>query len=399
VGDDDERRLTIRDAHATEEFLNVRSGAVAATPSALQGAGRALPGFAPCHLLISLTPGFRRSVRGGGKQGAIAAWLRRGEVEALGLDCAPFDRQRFRAVLDMARPLTRDEPSVFQPRLTELFASAGVALVWVPELTGAPISGATRWLSDQKALVQLSLRYKSDDQPSFSLFHEAAHVPRHLQARQVPGHHSSAHRPAPPRLRSGWHQGEGAREAGRGEGAVRGPRRAGGDPQARPLAAGHALQGPGRVRARAGRRREENRPQAAGPRQVGLVGYEINFNRYFYHYTPPRPLEEIEADIRDSSSAHAPSTQRLPSARPRPGRSLQVREAIERLRELRTALISAAATGRIDVREVAAGGAGVAERLERNALPPSARLFRLDHGSLNSRVRYSALLSPEAHPA
>jgi len=122
---------------------------------------------------------FRRSVRGGGKQGAIAAWLRRGEVEALGLDCAPFDRQRFRAVLDMARPLTREEPSVFQPRLTELFASAGVALVWVPELTGAPISGVTRWLSDQTALVQLSLRYKSDDQLSFSLFHEAAHVLLH----------------------------------------------------------------------------------------------------------------------------------------------------------------------------------------------------------------------------
>jgi type I restriction enzyme M protein len=31
---------------------------------------------------------------------------------------------------------------------------------------------------------------------------------------------------------------------------------------------------------------------------VGLIGYEINFNRYFYRYTPPRPLEEIEADIR-----------------------------------------------------------------------------------------------------
>ena len=30
---------------------------------------------------------------------------------------------------------------------------------------------------------------------------------------------------------------------------------------------------------------------------VGLVGYEINFNRYFYQYRPPRPLEEIEADI------------------------------------------------------------------------------------------------------
>ena len=32
--------------------------------------------------------------------------------------------------------------------------------------------------------------------------------------------------------------------------------------------------------------------------EVGRVGYEINFNRYFYQYTPPRPLEEIEADIR-----------------------------------------------------------------------------------------------------
>jgi type I restriction enzyme M protein len=32
--------------------------------------------------------------------------------------------------------------------------------------------------------------------------------------------------------------------------------------------------------------------------KVGLVGYEINLNRYFYRYSPPRPLEEIEADIR-----------------------------------------------------------------------------------------------------
>ncbi|MBP7746988.1 MAG: SAM-dependent DNA methyltransferase [Phycisphaerae bacterium] len=28
------------------------------------------------------------------------------------------------------------------------------------------------------------------------------------------------------------------------------------------------------------------------------IGYEINFNRYFYKYSPPRPLEEIEADLK-----------------------------------------------------------------------------------------------------
>jgi type I restriction enzyme M protein len=31
--------------------------------------------------------------------------------------------------------------------------------------------------------------------------------------------------------------------------------------------------------------------------EVGIVGYEINFNRYFYRYSPPRPLGDIEADI------------------------------------------------------------------------------------------------------
>ena len=33
--------------------------------------------------------------------------------------------------------------------------------------------------------------------------------------------------------------------------------------------------------------------------QVGVVGYEINFNRYFYRYDPPRALKEIDNDIRE----------------------------------------------------------------------------------------------------
>ena len=33
--------------------------------------------------------------------------------------------------------------------------------------------------------------------------------------------------------------------------------------------------------------------------EVGIVGYEINFNRYFYRYSPPRALADIEADIQD----------------------------------------------------------------------------------------------------
>ncbi len=31
--------------------------------------------------------------------------------------------------------------------------------------------------------------------------------------------------------------------------------------------------------------------------EVGRIGYEVNFNRYFYKYIPPRPLEEINSEI------------------------------------------------------------------------------------------------------
>ena len=39
-------------------------------------------------------------------------------------------------------------------------------------------------------------------------------------------------------------------------------------------------------------------PDAWMDRDKDKVGYEINFNRHFYKYTPPRPLEEIDADLK-----------------------------------------------------------------------------------------------------
>ncbi len=36
----------------------------------------------------------------------------------------------------------------------------------------------------------------------------------------------------------------------------------------------------------------------ARDREIGRIGYEINFNRYFYSYVPPRPMEEIDAELK-----------------------------------------------------------------------------------------------------
>nr|VFK32999.1 MAG: addiction module antidote protein, HigA family [Candidatus Kentron sp. MB]VFK35895.1 MAG: addiction module antidote protein, HigA family [Candidatus Kentron sp. MB]VFK77540.1 MAG: addiction module antidote protein, HigA family [Candidatus Kentron sp. MB] len=109
---------------------------------------------------------------------AVSAWLRQGEIQAHGIACAPFDRKAFQSVLDQARALTRDLPEVFQGSLVSACARVGVALVFVPELPKTGVSGCTRWLGG-KAVIQLSLRYKSNDQLWFTFFHEAGHILKH----------------------------------------------------------------------------------------------------------------------------------------------------------------------------------------------------------------------------
>ena len=118
---------------------------------------------------------FRRSARFG-DPAAVAAWLRRGENVAEKIECAPFDLKLFRVVVREFRSFTVRPIGDVTEEMVSACASAGVALVYVPQLPKTSASGATRWLNAQKALIQLSLRYKKNDQFWFTLFHEAAHI-------------------------------------------------------------------------------------------------------------------------------------------------------------------------------------------------------------------------------
>jgi HTH-type transcriptional regulator/antitoxin HigA len=122
---------------------------------------------------------FRRSETLESDVGAVAAWLRIGEIKAQSIDCEPFDHRRFRDSLNEIRSLTVSGPDEFVPRLTAICATSGVAVVFVPEITRARCWGVARWLTPTKALIELSLRYKSDDHLWFSFFHEAAHLLLH----------------------------------------------------------------------------------------------------------------------------------------------------------------------------------------------------------------------------
>ena len=110
---------------------------------------------------------------------ALAAWLRKGTLDAQRVKTEPFNEQRILDLLPELRSLTRASPDVFEPRVKRELAARGVALVLLQHLPKTRAHGATRWLTPEKVLVQLSLRGRWADIFWFTLFHELGHVLRH----------------------------------------------------------------------------------------------------------------------------------------------------------------------------------------------------------------------------
>ncbi|MFF0471845.1 ImmA/IrrE family metallo-endopeptidase [Micromonospora zamorensis] len=110
---------------------------------------------------------------------ALATWLRLGELAAQRIRCDPFDRDKLRRSLPELRSLTVEPLERFLPEMKRISASCGVAVVIIEEIPGCRVSGATRWLSPQKAVLQLSLRHKRNDHLWFAFFHELGHILLH----------------------------------------------------------------------------------------------------------------------------------------------------------------------------------------------------------------------------
>jgi addiction module HigA family antidote len=113
------------------------------------------------------------------REEAIAAWVRETEIVARGLNVADFDPAGLRTAIGALRKLTRVSVDQVMDPIQELCARVGVAVVVVPALRSTGISGCARWLTEKRALIGLTLRYKWDDQFWFTFFHEVAHLLLH----------------------------------------------------------------------------------------------------------------------------------------------------------------------------------------------------------------------------
>ena len=110
------------------------------------------------------------------RPGPTMTWLRLGELAAMNVRCGPYNRKEFQEAVGEIRGLTAQPPETFIPRLRELCASSGVAVVFIREIGGAPWYGASWWATPRKGVIELNLRGKSDDQFWFSFYHEVGHI-------------------------------------------------------------------------------------------------------------------------------------------------------------------------------------------------------------------------------
>jgi hypothetical protein len=109
----------------------------------------------------------------------LFAWLRIGEIQAEKAEVASFERGTFLEALKRIRSLTVKDPKDFEARMKSDCAQAGVLFLLVPPLSGLRLSGIARWIAPGKALIQQTLRHKTNDHFWFTFFHEAAHLLLH----------------------------------------------------------------------------------------------------------------------------------------------------------------------------------------------------------------------------
>jgi len=126
---------------------------------------------------------YRRTTAFENRSTHIAVWLREGERQAYEIRTGSYSPQKFRQALAAVRAHTQTTGGGTARFVTDTCASAGVVVTFVKEIPKAPISGACHWLAPDRALIQLSLRGKSDDQLWFSFFHEAGHILKHPKKR------------------------------------------------------------------------------------------------------------------------------------------------------------------------------------------------------------------------
>lgn len=109
---------------------------------------------------------------------SMAAWLRIGELKLRKEQLPDYNKESFKSILAELKSIVETQPEDFAMQLKTKCALAGVAIIYSSSLPKAPISGAARWIGGTP-VIQITDRYKTNDQFWFTFYHEAGHILLH----------------------------------------------------------------------------------------------------------------------------------------------------------------------------------------------------------------------------
>ncbi len=108
---------------------------------------------------------------------ALLAWAQRAKLEARNISVDSINVDKLKNYLPVIRKMTRQDPQDFCPRLYNILAECGIAIVFLPHIGGSFLHGAT-FYDGPKIVVGMTVRGKDADRFWFSLFHEFGHIVR-----------------------------------------------------------------------------------------------------------------------------------------------------------------------------------------------------------------------------
>lgn len=105
----------------------------------------------------------------------LLPWARKAKLDSRTIETSLIDLKMLKRKLPEIRSMTTMDPVDFCPKLRDMFANCGIALVFLPHIGGSFLHGVT-FYDKNKIVVGLTVCGKDADKFWFSLFHELGHI-------------------------------------------------------------------------------------------------------------------------------------------------------------------------------------------------------------------------------
>lgn len=106
---------------------------------------------------------------------ALLTWAQEAKLQAREIKTEPVNIKALGSQIPAIRDMTVRNPEEFCPELINILSECGIALVFLPQISGSFLHGAT-FRDGNKIVIGMTVRGKDTDRFWFSLFHELAHV-------------------------------------------------------------------------------------------------------------------------------------------------------------------------------------------------------------------------------